>query len=1284
MTAGKKIPKILGSVAALAMLCGAVTVSATAANENVGPSQPTAAQETEAQKQDANNNNKDNKAGDKTAKDEAKPAAKDGAKNQSKQDAATTKSAPQAQPGDSPLLGQRPTKPTAKITQQGGKAFKIDIADGSQLDLHNDGSYTYRSFDGTVTSVSPKYVGSYNFVYLQTDPVTSINYYTDNDSVSGIREMKFSSPHGLVKEIGLYWDEYRVDRNDGWHDTISPIYKMGKPAKWGDASAIKDVAQPSDRYEPEKDVYFYEIGAGHVGSAGDAPWLSHAFYDVTLTADSTVTFTDPEHTVLPADCSKMFADVKYPGVFDVNQIGKLDTSNVTNMHDMFNENVSITGTGAFSGWDTSKVTDMSGMFWKTQISDISALSHWDLRKVTTMSGMFLGDDDLQSVDAKDLKLDSLTAMDRMFSEDAHIKDVSAIGTWDTSHVTTMNRLFAGAKGISNELPSSESLTELTGVDKIDMSAVTDASEMFAYNQNLKSIGGIEGLQVANVEDMSSMFVNDWALTALDLHSWNTKNAKNMDAMFAMAMRGFSGSGLANAWKNMNSQLTSINVTGWDTSKAPSLSYMFSGCVKLTNLEGVSEWDTASVRDASDVFANCRKLSTLDLSRWNVSNMSDISDMFQNFGQDVSNAADVVDLSSIEGWQFSKSSDVTVYGLFDGCAAKTLPVAGWDTSQFTSGVYMFRNMPNLTTVDVSKWDTGNMGDTGGTFENDPKLESVDISNWKTSKNWGAEEMFKGDTSLTSVGSLAHKPGSQVWDTHNFLNTQSMFQDCPKLKSLDLSGWDLGDVTSDYYHVVVTHPDGGGTTTTYHSDHGIDYMFSGDTGLESINLSGWNIQKVSKSKNVFTNNSSLKSLDLSNWDAHSLDSFDGTFDGAGSSDGMKLDLSNWKVNDKVSVEMSLRQANVAELDLTGWDTTANTGFQPRFSADLRQLTVGPKTVLRPEYFVTGAEPGGSTRDAGSYTGQWAEASNKADAKQTCTVDGTTYTAHGEAWTSCGRTAGTSATASMMDHANANKQEATYVWEQSSLAHFAGLDATKPKAPYDDSVMAPQQLHGVDALGVKVDGSEKPVDVRGLVVALPAQLHADGYTNVGWLRDGDPASAMSDPGTQMAVPAGEQVVRAMWSVNPITPPVSPVPGQSGQPNQPSNPNGPGALGGNSGRPLYLNGQSGANGLLGAAGNGKDSLAGKHAKSKSAQSNKKPLCLPGYTLTSAYVLDDAGYVVPSAERCVPKDASSTVTVNAHHAAFPWWIVLLAAVALIGYYCYADRDRFVYAQHRSDENSDR
>lgn len=73
-------------------------------------------------------------------------------------------------------------------------------------------------------------------------------------------------------------------------------------------------------------------------------------------------------------------------------------------------------------------------------------------------------------------------------------------------------------------------------------------------------------------------------------------------------------------------LTSLDLSGWDTSNVTNMNYMFSSCENLTSLD-LSHFDTSKVTMMYAMFAYCSSLTSLDLSGWNTSNVTNMNTMF---------------------------------------------------------------------------------------------------------------------------------------------------------------------------------------------------------------------------------------------------------------------------------------------------------------------------------------------------------------------------------------------------------------------------------------------------------------------------------------------------------------------------------------------------------------------------------------------------------------------------------------------------------------------------------
>lgn len=141
----------------------------------------------------------------------------------------------------------------------------------------------------------------------------------------------------------------------------------------------------------------------------------------------------------------------------------------------------------------------------------------------------------------------VTDMTGMFCEDASLAELDLRG-WNTSGAESMRAMFSGCG----------SLTELD-VSGFDTSNVTDFSEMFYQCGNLAELdvsgfntakarsmelmfagcGALEaldlrGFDTSEVANMSHMFWNCAGLTSLDLTSFDTAKAEKMERMFTMA------------------------------------------------------------------------------------------------------------------------------------------------------------------------------------------------------------------------------------------------------------------------------------------------------------------------------------------------------------------------------------------------------------------------------------------------------------------------------------------------------------------------------------------------------------------------------------------------------------------------------------------------------------------------------------------------------------------------------------------------------------------------------
>ena len=176
-------------------------------------------------------------------------------------------------------------------------------------------------------------------------------------------------------------------------------------------------------------------------------------------------------------------------------------------------------------WDTSYVTDMSGMFNGCTYVDKFEIGKWDTSNVTDMSGMFsqyyktnINIFNAQYmkctiIDVSKLNTSNVTNMNNMFNECNALISLDT-SNWDTSKVTDMNSMFDRC----------ESLTSLD-VSKWNTSNVTDMYCMFQYCNSITNLD-VSNWDVSKVTDMRQIFYSCKKLTSLDLSNWDISNVTN--------------------------------------------------------------------------------------------------------------------------------------------------------------------------------------------------------------------------------------------------------------------------------------------------------------------------------------------------------------------------------------------------------------------------------------------------------------------------------------------------------------------------------------------------------------------------------------------------------------------------------------------------------------------------------------------------------------------------------------------------------------------------------------
>ena len=167
------------------------------------------------------------------------------------------------------------------------------------------------------------------------------------------------------------------------------------------------------------------------------------------------------------------------------------------------------------------------------------------------------------------------------------------------------------------------------------------------------------------------------------------------------------------------------------------SCLFFGFSKLQTIEGLEYLDTSNVTDMSYMFSGCSSLSELDVSNFDTSNVTDMMGMF------------------------ARSSSLT-----------ELNVSNFDTTNVTDMSYMFSYCYSLTKLDVSNFDTSNVVDMERMFIDCRGLTELDVSNFDTSKVANMNNMFNGCSNLHLIDFRNADFSSVTYYTNMFKNTSEL--------------------------------------------------------------------------------------------------------------------------------------------------------------------------------------------------------------------------------------------------------------------------------------------------------------------------------------------------------------------------------------------------------------------------------------------------------------------------------------------------------------------------------
>ena len=611
----------------------------------------------------------------------------------------------------------------------------------------------------------------------------------------------------------------------------------------------------------------------------------------------------------------------------------------TSMASLFENLYEVVTIRNIGNLNTSRVTDMSGMFFNCCSLIVLDLSGLKTQNVTNMASMFGHCFSLNYVNLSSLNTANVTNMANMFYRCMSLKSVN-FGSFNTSNVTVMSGMF-------NECLSLQTLD----LSSFYTARVTTMASMFRECVNLQTLN-ISSFNTANVTDMSYMFNKCRSLQDISLNNFNTTKVTNMTYMFGQPMiETVIAINPQPEWGNYSGiirkdiqipdyKLETIDISSFNTANVTNMSGMFEFQPALTTIYVGNSWSTANVSSSDNMFSYSDKLvggngTTYDANHVDhlyahvdggINNPGYLTLKDSQGDTGIKAAYAVLDNGTLTFYydgnkdsRTGKKYDVEVSytsSNLPGWAADSLSIknvafnASFACYSPTSTAYWFGGyynnlsaiygMRNLNTTNVTNMD--NM------FTRCRILKNIDLSYFNTSKVTNMQSMFYGCSSLTSLDLSG-------FDTKNVTNMYGMFYSCRSLTKLDVSSFETQNVKY------------------------MNFMFNDCCNLTSIDVTHFNTEKVTNMKAMFQNCSKLQSLELRNFNTSNVVDMGWMFNKCSSLTA--LNISTFKT-DKVTMMNSMfyNCQKLTSIDVSGFNTSNVTNMAYMFGncSSLKQLYVG----------------------------------------------------------------------------------------------------------------------------------------------------------------------------------------------------------------------------------------------------------------------------------------------------------------------------------------------------------
>ena len=507
--------------------------------------------------------------------------------------------------------------------------------------------------------------------------------------------------------------------------------------------------------------YGYNIKAKSLSSGG----LDPAAFVTEWTVSSGDTIVLPSYDTLPLGTLD----------YDVDWGDGSSDSNVTTKDKTHTYTFGGGGTKVFqvvitNQFHSLRMTRSNGLGYTSNQDRLTNMVQWGTDTTWSALGyMFQNCGNMQytATDFPDISnLAESSNIREMFSQCDSVVDLDLSNWTNTGNITTLYGMFYGMNSLET--------LNLTNWDTSNIGAPNN----LCYGSG-SAVNGCDfimpDLDWSNASNISSMFYQT-NVKSIDVSGWTFGKSVVLSSLFRKTQEGSSGPSFSvdiSTWNNTgyittlndfirDSDMTSLNVTGIDTSNVTSVARFAYSCDKLTHITGLDEFDATSITLANymfqgaDIFDFGATKSNFG-SNWgpNLGSCTNLSSFFYLVGSTTPSST----IANVADWD--TSAVTTFYNFMNGykwTGGGNPDVSGFDVSNVTTFQNAFRNS-SVSLLDTSNWsitsNCTNMGNflQSADYSGDLDFGNCDFSAVTTFSHFGYYQEITGFTLGASVSFAA---------------------------------------------------------------------------------------------------------------------------------------------------------------------------------------------------------------------------------------------------------------------------------------------------------------------------------------------------------------------------------------------------------------------------------------------------------------------------------------------------------------------------------------------------